>query len=236
LYREETAREAEPATVAGSVTGYRWWTLPAPDWQADPGAAEAHWPYGRLHGVQGDWKPGVNIAHCSSRGAYAFQASHPAPAKGCGCGFWAYWQPEQRDMSGYPGVVPVFGVIRAWGRVRLAERGFRAAKAQILAVHLPFVLGAAPRPVWYNALETMAPVRSLTPAEADHAEAWIAVTGDRLEGDYGVRVFETRNALLACYPPDPEGVRRMAGTYCGYCGAGLRQDRRGHDPGCPDGR
>jgi hypothetical protein len=224
-----TPEEPEPAVVPGSVTGYRWWTLPAPDWTADPGEAEQNWPHGKLHGVQDNWQPGANTAAC--RGGYTFPSDphhlHQAPAKNCSCGFWAYWQPEHRSMGSYTNTIPVFGAIQAWGRTRLAVRGFRAQKARILAVHLPFtLLPEAPGtgglwPGWNDGrpqlggheVRTLRDGRRLlmpagitqdgAQACADHAEAWIAVIGDRLACDYGVRAFETRDALLACFPPDP---------------------------------
>jgi hypothetical protein len=193
--------------VAGAVYGYRWWSLPAPDWRRDPGDAERHWPHGLLHGVnQGEWQPGVNTASCtpgSYRPGLVPDRGHPAPVPGCGCGFWAYWQPRQHELGG-PGTVPVFGVIKAWGRVRPAQYGFRAEKARILAVHLPFTLRPdVYRPGWHGLRGPGREPSSLTPAQAGHAEAWIATVGDRLAADYGAAVFETRNALLACYPPDP---------------------------------
>ena len=135
------------------------------------------------------------------------------------------------------GTVPVFGVIKAWGRTRRASRGFRAEKARILAVHLPFALqpeirdprpddwGSVLPPGWHdvNQLARPQPFPEQASPDArhaadDHAEAWTAVIGDRLETGYGVRVFETRDALLACFPPDPEGLRRMSALHCPRCG------------------
>jgi hypothetical protein len=202
-----TPEEPEPAVVPGSVTGYRWWTLPAPDWKTWPGDAEANWPRARLHGVQGSWQPGVNTASCHP--GYSEARQHQAPAKNCSCGFWAYWQPEYRGMGSYDTTVPVFGAIQAWGRARLATRGFRAEKARIMAVHLPFTLlpeRASARIGWYDAFAPAAqPEFTLeeAQADADRIEAWIAVIGDRLERDYGVAVFETRDLLLKKFPPDP---------------------------------
>jgi hypothetical protein len=224
----QPAGEPEPAMMLGSVTGYRWWTLPAPDWASWPALAEETWPHGKLHGAQGDWFPGVNTAAC--QGGYyntPDRVVHPAPAKGCGCGYWAYWQPERREMGSYDVRVPVFGAIKAWGRTRLATRGFRAEKARILAVHLPFTLlperkmREAGGIGWYDAFSSRSETPEFSPeeAQADAAriEAWIAVIGDRLELDYGVRVFETRDALLATFPPDPVRGSRS----CRYCGGDL---------------
>jgi hypothetical protein len=43
----------------------------------------------------------------------------------------------------------------------------------------------------------------------DAAQAWLAVISDRLEQTYpGARVFEDRDAMLACFPPDPVYGRR----------------------------
>jgi hypothetical protein len=57
----------------------------------------------------------------------------PGPNGECGCGFWAYWTPEQAG-SVYRPARPVLGVIEAYGRTRIGEKGFRAEKARIIAV------------------------------------------------------------------------------------------------------
>jgi hypothetical protein len=239
--------DSEPPVVAGSVTGYRWWTITAPDLAGNPLDADQDWDpdYAeRLHGAWAAWQPGVNRAVCL---AYQGEAAGHDPAliplRSCGCGYWAYWGLQQSSLN-RPGALPVFGVIKGFGRTRTGAYGFRAAKARILAVHLPLVIGnkqhmlaelcrrerEQPEPQYCRDPVTRAlrasplftgkvisigasyapepvPVPQFTEEEiaADKAkaEAWLAVIGDRLGQLYpGVRVFETRDALLRTFPPD----------------------------------
>jgi hypothetical protein len=231
--------DTEPPVVAGSVTGYRWWTLAAPDLAGNPLEADRYWDperAARLRGAWAAWQPGVNFAQCLAyQGAAAGHDPALLPAKGCGCGFWAYWGLQQSSLT-RPGTLPVFGVIKGFGRTRTGAHGFRVAKARILAVHLPLVIGNrqhmldelarreavrramftgrvinvgtdhVPGPLG-GALPAPEPVPEPPPEEiaADEArgEAWLAVIGDRIEQAYpGVRVFETRDALLKTFPPD----------------------------------
>jgi hypothetical protein len=256
--------EDEPATAPGSVTGYRWWTLPAPDWEARPSRAEAEWPHRLLRGMRDDWHPGVNTALCKPPGG-AHHPPHDAPAAGCYCGFWALWLPQEHPAVSAAGAVPVFGVIKGWGRFREGEHGFRVQKARILALHPKFTLepyaDAAPAllpadypgrlpPGWHevqlhvrrrpgvrartlpDGREVLLP-DSVTDAQIEaafmNAEAWMAVFGDRLAVDYGVPVFQTRNALLAEFPPDP----LYAPEPCRHCAGAGTGILTGHAPGCP---
>jgi hypothetical protein len=226
-----------PPLVAGSVTGYRWWTLTAPDLTANPLDADEDWDperEARLRGVMADWQPGVNQAACLCR---AHHDPDVIPVKSCGCGYWAYWGLQQSPLS-RDGAVPVFGVVKGFGRTRVGPYGFRVAKARILAVHLPLVianrehlsaqarreLAQVSRPTLFTGRVISIgtsyvpqalggtgyepePVPEPDPEEvaADKAkgEAWLAVIGDRIEQLYpGVRVFETRDALLKTFPPD----------------------------------
>jgi len=53
--------------------------------------------------------------------------------KGCGCGFYAYY-----DGSNDYGVqAPVVGIVEGYGEVIVGTRGFRAQKAKIVALHFP---------------------------------------------------------------------------------------------------
>lgn len=244
-----------PLTVAGSVTGYRWWTIPAPDLALSPAHADEDWPAAPLHGAWAPWAPGVNHAAC---------LAHPdgppphdparVPERACGCGYWAYWNIQASQVH-RNGALPVFGVIKGFGKTLTGPHGFRCAKARILGVHLPLTIGnrdhliaelyrrqaieAAAEPAVLSPPVPRIPPftgrvisigtshvpwplqnggrppgripRELPPppsedeiaAEKAKAEAWTAVIGDRIEQLYpGVRVFETRDALLRTFPPD----------------------------------
>jgi hypothetical protein len=109
----------EAALAAGSVRGYRWWGLT---------------PGGTLLGMHAPWEPGENTARCLIRD-FESAAVHPdsgVPAKGCHCGFYAWWTVQPRYATG--SLLPVLGVIEGYGRVRTGTKGFRCAKARILAL------------------------------------------------------------------------------------------------------
>jgi len=132
--------------VAGTASGFRWWTMRAPQLHLDPGSAE--WEPGLLRGVKDFWQPGVNQARCQAS-AGSMHGYDEVPHDDCGCGFWAYWEIQQHDM-GMASTLPVVGVVRASGQVIMGPRGFRAQKAEIAALVLPFRiepdLPAAPEP------------------------------------------------------------------------------------------
>jgi hypothetical protein len=210
--------EPEPDLVLGTVTGYRWWTLPAPDLSLSPATADEHWQPSLLQGMRAPWQPGTNTAICLSD--YSHDPSI-IPCEECGCGFWAYWSPAYHDVGLSPYQLPVVGAIRAAGRTLIGDRGLRCAQAEIAAVYLPFILspvvpaadpweraGFTGRVMYLGDMRAIYPPEPPDPEEiraaADAAEAWVAVIGDRIAQMYpGVRVFETLDAMMACFPPDP---------------------------------
>lgn len=209
--------------VAGTVRGYRWWTLPGPDLSRPPHEADQHWEPALLHGVMDSWKPGENTAVCkaSMRDLDIARVPHvhEVPLEECGCGHWAYW--ELQHHSGLQGGnLPVCGVAEGYGNVLIGERGFRAGKARIVALHLAFTIqpwapGTGCRTA--DILRRHLPDSHVAgdgerldgPSEDSRdvawAEAWMAVIGDRLAQTYpGAQVFETREAMLAAFPADPQ--------------------------------
>jgi hypothetical protein len=58
---------------------------------------------------------------------------HESPAAWCQCGIYAWYEPYDAAMLD-AGVFGVFGVIQASGLVLVGERGFRAQRAEIVAV------------------------------------------------------------------------------------------------------
>ena len=57
---------------------------------------------------------------------------HAAPARGCGCGYSAYYAlPEEPDL---PAPEAAWGAVVAWGTVVECERGFRAEFARPIAL------------------------------------------------------------------------------------------------------
>lgn len=121
--------------VFGTVRGYRWWSMSAPPLHESPAHADRVWPSRVLQGTRDLWLPGENVAKCLANGAH-----DPSliPLENCGCGFWAYWRLQSHDIGA--GSLPVCGVVEGYGAVLIGEKGFRAAKARIVALHLPFTI------------------------------------------------------------------------------------------------
>jgi hypothetical protein len=69
------------------------------------------------------WKPGVNIARCSS-------CTRAASRKDCPCGFWANYQPGRYGIY-HPEAV---GAILGTGQVQLKEKEFRVQHARVLCL------------------------------------------------------------------------------------------------------
>src|SRR4030095_5891542 len=63
---------------------------------------------------------------------------HMVPNLNCQCGFWAYDSlPHMKTSTNYcwgSMIKSVRGVIIAWGRIQLTEKGFRAEYAQPIAL------------------------------------------------------------------------------------------------------
>jgi len=221
--RELAGAGAEPDFVAGTVRGYRWWSFDAPDLNRSAATADQHWAGGLLTGQWGTWTAGVNAAVC--RAAVCSHAQDETPADGCSCGYWAYWQLQAYGLK-RAHQLPVCGVIEGWGKTQIGDHGFRCAKARIVALHLPLVIEPRRgRSAWeragfrgtvWNWDVTAEPGPPDAVLEAD-TEAWMAVMGDRLAQLYpGVRIFETRDAMLAAYPPDPGyWPPRVCCEFCG---------------------
>jgi hypothetical protein len=59
---------------------------------------------------------------------------HPAPDARCRCGIYGWYDPADERIPHPAASGSVFGVVQATGRVILGTHGFRAEKAQVLAV------------------------------------------------------------------------------------------------------
>lgn len=117
--------------AVGEVFGVRWWDL-----GSDGKLRGAHSPV--------PWVPGENIASCQ-RYCYDLSAAHAVPDSFCGCGFWAYWkQPFAPEVGGQ---LKVLGIIKGYGPTLVGEKGFRCAKAEIVALHTAFKV-LRPDPDW----------------------------------------------------------------------------------------
>lgn len=193
--------------TAGSVLGLRWFwmpreTLPNP---LDPEPGDM--PPVVLNGQTGfAYADGVNEATCNAGQDYSWmekvaRRQHLVPEDDCGCGFWAYWDEEEaRKHDGGHGGLPVLGVVEATGRVIHGELGFRAQKAQIVAVHPGFTiqLEMAPDMTEYRH-KGVTWTRDML---ADAAQAAQASLETRIQDAYPLaRVYSVKAAMLAAWPP-----------------------------------
>ena len=105
----------DPALLLEHVHGFRQFRV------GDDGLLPAH---------VGDrpWSAGVTAAHCR-------RGPHAAPKEGCTCGLHGWYDVADARAHALPGEVTA--VVRASGRVLLGEHGWRAEKAEIVAVALP---------------------------------------------------------------------------------------------------
>lgn len=109
-------------------------------------------PRSELTGVTytGQWVDGDNQARCamSDLSFYGEQPlmkdhleawlvpEHPVGKIDCTCGYYAYFDNNNNE---YQHGINVEGIIEAWGKITIGERGFRASKARIRALVMPMM-------------------------------------------------------------------------------------------------
>lgn len=107
--------------VPGVLRGYRTWRC------VEDKLVACNFPV--------SWPPGIMEATHFDNGYRSWPVAHSdgvcrgIAAKDCSCGIYAVHNPEDVDTRGW-----VFGSIKAYGKVTLGTRGFRAAKAEIEAI------------------------------------------------------------------------------------------------------
>jgi len=139
-FDEDTDQEhEEPAFAMGSVRGWRaWWAHGLPVQFGEHSAPVLPGAVKLLGSYSSPWDDGVNIAECRRDG----QSRHdPVTEEECGCGFWGYWRERFLAEASLGRVTyngtqsfPVGGLAEGWGRTRTGTRGFRSAKARIIAL------------------------------------------------------------------------------------------------------
>lgn len=60
--------------------------------------------------------------------------SHAPPHERCGCGFYAYLDPDDEQAAASIASYYVVGIIKGYGRTLIGTKGFRCEKAEIMAV------------------------------------------------------------------------------------------------------
>jgi hypothetical protein len=297
---EAELEAGELPDVFGVLRGYRWWSMTAPDLSKSPAHADQDWERSPLRGMRDVWQDGENIARCLT-GNQQYHPDSEIPHQDCSCGFWAYWTLQVHDVG--HGQLPVCGVVEGYGATVIGERGFRAAKARIVALHLPFTIqpagdsGSDPDPLglglpapgrgngspaspynpggtaysrsnpWFRhpkftgrvhhvpgrdpdtgeyvdpaGLSHEPPPELDKPSAAerqsnrDRADAWLAVMGDRLATMYpSAKIFETRAAMEAEFPPDLSYVPDSSREQCPHCSQWY-QRKQNHPASCASRR
>ena len=127
---------SELLTIPGTLRGYRAWYpkgVTATGIELRPLTYQPRFA----------WVDGENVAQCNMRVmtkkiTTAPVHTTPAPQWDCRCGLYARYEPIPYSIN-----VEVVGVVEAYGRVILGERGFRAEKARILGLLVPPWMGIA---------------------------------------------------------------------------------------------
>ena len=117
--------------VAGSLRGYRTWRLQRRGSSAGGDSLPLTSVTRRVV-----WGPTLT-ACCTpdvmanpAHGPATVVSDHAAPAAGCRCGIYGWYDPTDTGMLR----AGVFGAVEASGLVLMGERGFRAERARIVAV------------------------------------------------------------------------------------------------------
>jgi hypothetical protein len=120
------------ALVPGSLRGYRTWRLlgrhapvPAGALPLSSVTRRVVWP----PTLEARCTPPDREWHAAAPSQMAV-GSHRSPARGCDCGVYAWYAPDDAGIL----YARVFGVVEASGLVLMGDRGFRAARARIIAV------------------------------------------------------------------------------------------------------
>lgn len=186
----------------GSLFGVRYWSVSLHNMRTGDIT---------LSGARKSWVPGENRAECDNKYAvcenvpvphedsYATRTEYRAhtfaeiPSRSCGCGYWAYWAPEDAPV---PGVAApsVMGVIEGWENYRTGPKGLRCSAAQIVALHV------VPAPV------------AVFGSEIHGGEDWRTKVEGDLAARYKVPVYSDAATMLKAYPtsrtPPPAGPAR----------------------------
>lgn len=104
----------------------------------------------------------------------------------CTCGFYAYNNQESLIRNSYTNDSAVFGLIKGYGKVTIGTKGFRAEKADIVALS---------RPVGFRSRGTEYPL-GMDWYRLSRANELGEIMEEALEGS-GVKLFETPDQLMA---------------------------------------
>lgn len=109
-------QEAHPKTVIMTLYGVRGWGLRSYNDNSYS-----------LHGEFSPWDKGRIIARC--------EHGHAAPSFGCECGMYAYKDAHLWSKGHYI-QKEVWGIVKFTGKIIEHEHGYRAEKAEVVAVYI----------------------------------------------------------------------------------------------------
>lgn len=155
------------------------------------------------------WYPGDNQAVCHAWGAVA--SDHQVAMKNCSCGFYAYFSNQEHsfDTSRF-----IRAVVEAWGRVTVGDKGFRAAKAKIVAVTMPqyprgFLERLAHRiecPAPFGAVHAWGYSRPDPQCTIPYFSGPRGMLSEVAKNYPDVQVFPSAQEMYEAFPPTPRAV------------------------------
>lgn len=136
---EDSQDDVRAPDVLGEVEGWRMWLVAGP-----PRLPRLFSPYtySRRLPLAGVWPTGAYLyAHC--------RKGHEAPAEGCTCGIYALQSHGELVRSGYVNRQGgnVVGRVGLAGLIVPGDRGWRAERARVLELYVPFDLWRLVRPL-----------------------------------------------------------------------------------------
>lgn len=176
-----------PPDLARAVIGYRQWRL----------RGEELWSLR----TDDRWTRGVRTARCDRH-----HEGRPAPAQGCSCGIYAWYEPAARSASAATAEL-VAGAVALWGQIELHAHGMRAEHATIVALALPLSRGSKRR-----RLVAAAAALEVPAVRAGHLRAAACAHGAPIPPRMRPPDL-TPNKRAAPGPPDPARLHAVADGY-----------------------
>jgi hypothetical protein len=131
---QEQATPEDWDLAIGQIKGFRKWSIVTPNIDEPPSVLKGS--YGKNF-IDHEMLPdGRRVGVCHHNGS-----GHPVdevPAdNGCGCGWWAYWAPEEAQKHGGDGGANAINVtiaVEGTGRVVIGQKGFRSQYVKVVGI------------------------------------------------------------------------------------------------------
>jgi hypothetical protein len=132
------SEQAEPEDwdmAIGQIKGFRKWSIVPPIITDEPDLV-LKGSYGKNFLDHEMMPDGRRKASCHQSGSKHLPEEVPA-GNGCGCGWWAYWAPEEAQKHGGDGGVGSINVtisVEGTGRVVIGQKGFRSQYVRVTGI------------------------------------------------------------------------------------------------------